>query len=48
VASLRRCQKLAICPIETMLAGFMKGSPLAEAEPVSDSGSAFVIIYLRR
>ncbi|KAK4807043.1 hypothetical protein QYF61_018384 [Mycteria americana] len=43
-----RCQKLPPCPIEPVPAGSKMDPPLAKAEPTSDSGSASVIIYLRR
>jgi len=48
VAPVRRQQELPPCWTETVPAGPKTDPPLAEAEPVSDSGSASVIIYLRR
>ena len=40
VASVRRCQKLPLCPIEPMPAGSKMDPPLAKAEPISNDGSA--------
>ena len=48
MASVRRCQKLPLCPIKSMPAGSMTDAPLAKAEPISNSGSASGIPYLRR
>lgn len=45
VASVRRCQKLPLCPIQPMLAGSKTDSPLAKAEPISHSGSTSMITY---
>ncbi|KAK4810988.1 hypothetical protein QYF61_014460 [Mycteria americana] len=48
VASVRRRQKLPLCPTEPVPASSKMDPPLAKAEPISDSGSASVITYLRR
>jgi len=48
VASVRSCQKLPPCPIEPVPASSEMDLLLAKAEPISDSGSASVITYLRR
>jgi len=48
VASLRSCQKLPPCLIKPMPAGSKMDPPLAKAEPISNSGSASMITYLRR
>ena len=48
VASVRSCWKLPLCLTEPTPAGSKMDPPLAKAEPISDSGSASVITYLRR
>ena len=48
VASVRSCQKLPLCPIKSMPAGSKLDTLLAKAEPMSDSGSASVMAYLRK
>lgn len=48
MASLRRYQKLSPCQMNPMPANSKMDSPLVEAEPTSDIGSASVIMYLRR
>ena len=45
---MRSCQKLPPCPTEPMPAGSETDPPLAKAEPISNSGSASGIRYLRR
>ena len=45
---MRSCQKLPLCPIKPMPAGSKMDPLLAKAEPISDSGSASVITYLRK
>jgi len=47
-ASMRRCQKLPLCPKERMPAGSKMDLLLAKAKPISDGGSTSVITYLRR
>ena len=48
VASVRRCQKLPPCLIEPMPASSKTDPLLAKAEPISNSGSASGITYLRK
>jgi len=48
VASVRRCEKLPSCLIKPVPAHSKMDPPLAKAKPISDSGSAFLITYLRR
>jgi len=48
VASVRSCEKLPLCLIKPVPAGFKTDTPLAKAKPVSNDGSASVITYLRR
>jgi len=48
VASVRSFWKLPPCQIKPMSAGSKMDLPLAKAEPISDSGNASVITYLRR
>ena len=48
VASVRRCQKLPLCPIEPMPASSKMDPLLAKAELISDSGSASGITSLRK
>lgn len=47
VTSLRRCQKLPPCPIQSVLDSSKTDTPLAKAKPINESGSTSVIIYLR-
>ena len=48
VASVRSCWKLPLCSREPIPAG-SKTDPLpAKAKPISDSGNASVIMFLRR
>ena len=47
MVSVRRCQKLPLCPIEPMPAGSKTDPLLAKAEPISDGGSASGITDLR-
>jgi len=42
------CGKLPMCLIEPVPAGFKTDPLLGEVEPISNSGSASVITYLRR
>ena len=46
--SVRSCWKLPLCLIEPMPAGSKMDLLLAKAKPISDSGSASGITYLRR
>jgi len=48
VASVRSCENLPPCLIKPVLAGSKTDPPLAKAKPISDSGSASMITYLRR
>ena len=48
VAAVRSCQKLPLCLIEPMPASSKSNPPLAKAEPISNSGNASVIAYLRK
>jgi len=48
VASVRSCEKLPPCLIEPVPASSKTDLLLAKAEPLSDSGSASVITYVRR
>jgi len=48
VASLRSCEKLPPYLIEPMPASSKTDPSLAKAKPISNSGSASVITYLRR
>jgi len=48
VASVIRCQKLPICPIEPVPGGSQTDPLLATVEPISNGGSASGITYLRR
>ena len=48
VASVRSCSKLPLCPIKLMPAGSKTDLLLAKAHPISNSGSASVITYLRK
>lgn len=48
VTSLRRCQKLLLCPTGPMPAGFQIGPLLAKAEPISHSSSISGITELRK
>jgi len=48
VAFVRSCEKFPLCPMESMPAGSKTGPLLAKAKPISDSGSASVIIWLKR
>jgi len=48
VAFVRSCQKLHLCPTETTPDGSKTDPLLAKAKPISDSGSASEIMYLRR
>jgi len=45
---VRSCEKLPPCLIQPVPAGSKTDPPLAKAKPISDSGSASVIIYLRK
>ena len=45
---MRSCWKLPPCPIEPMPASSKTDPLLAEAEPISNSGSTSVITYLRK
>lgn len=45
---MRSCWKLSLGPIEPVPAGFREDVLLAQAEPVSDCGSAFGGTDLRR
>ena len=48
MASVRRCYKLPLCPIESMPASSKVDLLLTKAEPTSNSGSASVIIHVTR
>jgi len=48
VASVRSCKKLPPCLIKLVPAGSKTDPLLAKVKPISDSGSASVITYLRR
>jgi len=48
VASVGSCWKLSPCLIKPVPAVSKMDPPLAKAEPISGSGSASVITYLRR
>jgi len=48
VASVRSCWKLPLCLLQPVPASSKTDPLLAEAEPISDSGSASGITYLRR
>jgi len=48
MASLRSCWKLPPCLIKPVVAGSETDPLLAKATPVSDGGSASVIMYLRK
>ena len=48
MASVRSCWKLPLCSREPIPAGSKTDPPPAKAEPISDSGNASVIIFLRR
>jgi len=48
VASMRSCEKLPPCLIKPVSAGSKTDLPLAKAKPISNSGSASVITYLRK
>ena len=50
VAPVRSCWKLPLCSRESepIPAGSKTDPPLAKAEPISDSGNASVITFLRR
>jgi len=48
VVSVRSCEKLPPCVIKPVPDGSKMNPPLAKAKPISDSGSASVITYLRR
>lgn len=48
VTSLRRCQKLPLCPTESMPAGFQTHPLLAKAEPISDSSSTSGITEFKK
>jgi len=45
---LRNCEKLPPCLIKPVPAGSKMDPPLAKAKPISNSGSASGITYLRR
>jgi len=47
VAAVRSCQKLPRCLLEPVPAGSKPDPLLAKAKPISDSGSASGITYLR-
>jgi len=48
VASVRSCEKLALCATDPVPAGSETDPPLAKAKRISDGGSTSVIMYLRR
>jgi len=48
VASVRSCHKLPPCLTEPVADGSKMDPPLAKSKPISNSGSASVITYLRR
>jgi len=48
VASVRSCEKLLPCLIKPVPASSKMDLLLAKAKPISDSGSASGITYLRR
>jgi len=48
VASVRSCQKLPLCPTESMPAGSKTDLPLAKPKSISDGGSASVVTHLSR
>lgn len=48
MASVRRCQKPPQCQTEPVPDIFKVDTTLAKAEPISDSGSISVIMYLRK
>jgi len=45
---VRSCEKLPTCLIKPVPASFKTDLPLAKAKPISDSGSASGITYLRK
>jgi len=48
VASVRKYQKLHLCPTEPVPASSKTDPPLDKAEPISSGGRTCVITYLRR
>ena len=48
MASVRSCWKLPLCPIKLMPEGSKTDPLLPKAKPISNSGSASVITYLRK
>jgi len=48
VASVRSCEKLPPSLIKPMPPGSKMDPPLAKAKPISNGGSASVIVYLRK
>lgn len=48
MASVRRHQKLPLCPTETVRIGFNVDPLLAKAEPTRDVGSTSMTTYLRK
>jgi len=48
MSSVRRCQKLRLCPTEPVPDGSKTDPLLAKAKPISDGGRTSVITYLRR
>jgi len=48
VAYVRSCEKLPPCLIKPLQAGSKTDLLLPKAKPISDSGSASVITYLRK
>jgi len=48
VASVRSCEKLPPCLIDPVPAGSKMDPPLPKAKPISNSGSASALIYVRR
>lgn len=45
---MRSCQKLFLCPVETISMGSKTDPLLAKAKPIRDSGSVSGIRYLRK
>ena len=45
---MRSCWKLPLCLTEPIPGGFKMDPPPAKAKPISDSGNASVITFLRR
>ena len=48
MAFLRSCEKLPPCLIKPVPGNSKTGPPLPKAKPISNSGSASVITYLRK